>query len=92
MIEEFAILLPQSDMLGAEVLARRVLQDIRDTKIDALEGMIVTVSIGIAALKEGDENLTPVLHRADVALYRAKAAGRNRVAIDESAMEWPAAE
>ena len=42
--------------------------------------MTITVSIGVAALYEG-ELTSAVLERADAALYRAKAEGRNRVAV-----------
>lgn len=39
----------------------------------------VTVSIGVAALRDGEPNLAPAIRRADGALYRAKQEGRNRV-------------
>ncbi len=81
--EEFAILLPHSDILGAEVSARRLLQEVRDTAMEVLDGGSVTVSIGIAALAEGETGIASLLSRADAALYRAKSAGRDRVAVDE---------
>ncbi len=82
--EEFAILLPQSDAVGAEVSARRLLHEIRETKIDALDGAAVTVSIGIATLDGQDAGVHHLLQRADSALYRAKAAGRDRVVVSTS--------
>ncbi len=81
--EEFAILLPHSDLLGAETTARRLAQEIRDLQLDALDGTGVTVSIGIAALTEGEQGIHALLERADAALYRAKSAGRDRVAVDD---------
>jgi diguanylate cyclase (GGDEF)-like protein len=38
----------------------------------------MTVSIGVASMQAGDAELEQLLRRADAALYRAKAAGRNR--------------
>ncbi|NJL72816.1 MAG: diguanylate cyclase [Candidatus Competibacteraceae bacterium] len=42
----------------------------------------VTVSVGIAMLRPEDASLTDVIKRADKALYRAKANGRNQVALE----------
>ena len=83
--EEFTILLPHSDLQGAEITARRLMQEIRDLHIDSLEGSAVTVSIGVAALAASDESIQAVLKRADDAMYRAKAAGRDRVAFEATA-------
>jgi diguanylate cyclase (GGDEF)-like protein len=47
------------------------------------EGLAVTVSIGVAALQDGDDPAT-LLQRADTALYRAKGEGRNRVIASAS--------
>ncbi len=41
----------------------------------------VTASFGMAALQKGDERLASILKRADEALYRSKADGRNRVTV-----------
>ena len=83
--EEFAILLPHSDLEGAEISARRLLHEIRDTRIEQLDGAFVTVSIGIAALDPRDSSIQAVLERADNALYRAKSAGRDRISVEPAA-------
>lgn len=69
--EEFIIILPQTDLAGACILADRVRGLIEET-------MPITISAGIATVVDGD---TPgsLLARADSALYSAKSAGRNRV-------------
>ena len=90
--EEFVVLLPHSDLFGAEVSARRLLQEIRDLRLDVLDGATLTVSIGLAALGEKEMSIHPLLSRADAAMYRAKAAGRDRVAVDDSVTALQAAE
>jgi len=77
--EEFLILLPRTDQQGAEALAERVRSSIADEPLrDHEEALNITVSIGVAAGAVTDP--VQLLSRADRALYRAKAAGRNRIA------------
>ena len=81
--EEFAIILFNTLPENAIAVANRVRQSISDAPI-AYEGQSfpLTVSFGIATMQPG-ENLTKedLLNRADKALYRAKASGRNRCQI-----------
>jgi len=78
--EEFALLLPETDAAQAAILAERLRQRLVDERIDTGKGAIsVTASFGIAPLLNGDEEWRQALRRADAALYRAKAGGRNRV-------------
>lgn len=76
--EEFGVLLPGSDLAGAEGLAERLREIVA-------AGTPVTVSIGVAlALPDGEaaaETAEAVMARADAALYRAKGEGRNRVVV-----------
>lgn len=74
--EEFIILVPDTGIDEAGQLAERIRDEIQRLSFDDISG--VTVSIGIAEPRE-DESLTPVLERADGALYRAKREGRDRV-------------
>lgn len=78
--EEFAMLLPETPLDGAVELGRRICRVVADTPIRH-EGasFALTVSIGAAALEPGDGGLDATLKRADLALYRAKQAGRNQV-------------
>jgi diguanylate cyclase (GGDEF)-like protein len=89
--EEFALLLPHSDLDGAESSARRLIQEIRELRIDALDGGHVTVSIGIAMLRADEIAISPLLKRSDAALYRAKTTGRDRVVVEEPEATEPAA-
>ena len=78
--EEFAALLPETDVPAALQAAERV-REICASLGPQLEGfsdMGVSVSIGVAQWRAG-ETLDHLLERADAALYRAKRAGRNRV-------------
>jgi diguanylate cyclase (GGDEF)-like protein len=82
--EEFALLLPDSDSLGAEVAAERVRRSLEKTEIVAGGyTFYITVSIGVADYLFGEDNLEKLVNRADTALYRAKQSGRNRVVVFE---------
>ena len=76
--EEFAILLVETPIAEARKIAERVrLAQMSDT----LEGREITVSVGISGLLADDRGIEDLLHRADAAMYRAKAAGRNRIEL-----------
>ncbi|MBL4786167.1 MAG: diguanylate cyclase [Cohaesibacteraceae bacterium] len=78
--EEFAILLPQTDVKGAWTVAERLRQSIEANPV-TVDGRVITVtaSLGIAKFCPGDNDLDDVLQRADEALYTAKNNGRNLV-------------
>lgn len=81
--EEFVVVLPDSSSDGAHALAERVLGKIADQPLASGEDtpwIRATVSIGIAAYPfAGVTSPEDLIARADQALYRAKAQGRNRV-------------
>ncbi|MGM0536123.1 MAG: sensor domain-containing diguanylate cyclase [Pseudomonadota bacterium] len=77
--EEFAILLPDTSLQGALKLAERVRQATAALQLEAGDASIrVTISLGVAALRAQDSQ-DSAMERADKALYRAKAQGRDRV-------------
>lgn len=79
--EEFAILLPETDSRKALEVSERLCRAVAATEV-ALEGkapLHFTASIGAATLAPEDFGIGKVLGRADLALYEAKSAGRNRV-------------
>jgi diguanylate cyclase (GGDEF)-like protein len=76
--EEFVMLLVETDTHGAVSVAERIRQKVSRIRLAALGDRHVSVSIGIASLHSG-ETLGELLTRADVALYAAKEAGRDRV-------------
>ncbi|MFZ5663369.1 MAG: diguanylate cyclase [Pseudomonadota bacterium] len=76
--EEFLVVLPDSGPREALDVAERIRALIERTRVDVPNGRIgITVSIGAATLRSNEDEAT-LLARADAALYRAKAAGRNR--------------
>lgn len=79
--EEFAILLIESDMSRAEVVAERLRQEVEAISLTTPDGRPVDlrVSIGVAARRLESDTLSTMMVRADQALYTAKKAGRNRV-------------
>ncbi len=79
--EEFAILLPETDIAKANQVAERLRQNIENTALIIEEGvqMPIRVSIGVAEHQPGNESLSELMIRADKALYRAKHSGRNCV-------------
>lgn len=85
--DEFAVLFPQTDAAQARPIAERLRTQIARSAIDpgtaASGGRLVrcTVSVGLAALTGEAASLTDILVLADSALYRAKNAGRDRVAM-----------
>ena len=80
--EEFVVLLPETAPSGALKLAERLRAVIADTPVTQDNGpaIKVTTSVGAATLRLGDLTVDALLNRADVALYQAKGAGRDRVA------------
>jgi diguanylate cyclase (GGDEF)-like protein/PAS domain S-box-containing protein len=85
--EEFAILLPDTDLAGALVVAERVRAAVAASEVQNGEAsepsaarapIRVTISLGVAELR-GHEPLESLLKRADRALYAAKDLGRDRV-------------
>ena len=81
--EEFAILLPETDLDGAVVLAERLrtaCEGLRVTEPGGLwSGLSVTMSLGVATCDPEDKCFDDLFRRADATLYRAKHEGRNRV-------------
>lgn len=77
--EEFVVLMPGTDARSAEAAALRACEQLRShpARVGTLE-VPCTLSAGLAPLLPGDD-LDRLLQRADVALYAAKAAGRDRV-------------
>jgi len=82
--EEFAVLLPETSLKSARQVAERLRADIDRNPITSDRGSIrVTVTIGAACVSDLDERIDQLLDKADKALYKAKQAGRNRVATWE---------
>src|SRR5438270_3781933 len=95
--EEFAILLPGADVDEALALAERIRGRVGRERFaipTSVEPITVTVSVGVATLGEHGTTIKELLHAADLALYRAKVEGRDRVRVanpDDDAQVPPGA-
>jgi two-component system cell cycle response regulator len=82
--EEFVVLMPDTDLRQAHGVAERVRSAVAEKGFEMAPGLTlqITISVGVS-LSEGETD-TPdqVIKRADIALYRAKREGRNRVVFD----------
>ena len=84
--EEFLIVLPEQTPETARIAVERVRSSVERLAIPhaAVPAGVVTLSVGVAAYQPGDAaTVEELLEQADAALYRAKSAGRNRVALYE---------
>jgi diguanylate cyclase (GGDEF)-like protein/PAS domain S-box-containing protein len=79
--EEFGILLSNTDALNASIAAGKLRRAIEDQpcSINGGRAVCVTVSIGVASANNREVGFEMILKNADVALYRAKNKGRNKV-------------
>lgn len=81
--EEFIVLLPKTPSDAALLVAERLRDSVHRLDLsDLAEDLNVTISLGLAMLRPQDDGVHDVIDRADAALYRAKEAGRNRVAVE----------
>lgn len=81
--EEFLVVLPNTGLKESAELADRLCKRIRETEISIGKGIRLTVSVGVAEYKHGQENWRKFLNRADLALYEAKNSGRDRWSISK---------
>lgn len=82
--EEFLIVLPETDNMGALVIARRIKKAIDNLKIEHESSLIskyVTVSIGVRSVNPNENNtVDKMIEEVDELLYQAKENGRNQIA------------
>lgn len=80
--EEFTILMPEADSERAVMVAERIRQAIENTDVSHLvTGRNITVSIGVATFPQHGTKPKELMEAADIALYRSKGGGRNRVSV-----------
>ncbi|GLX79585.1 hypothetical protein tinsulaeT_29250 [Thalassotalea insulae] len=76
--EEFAVVLPATQLEEAKAIAERFREKVEQVYMPDIEQM-VTISAGVANIVDTAANFDDLLHAADQAMYQAKAAGRNQV-------------
>jgi len=80
--EEFAIILPQTQVVHAETIANRLRNLVSQITVPANGTEVAfTVSIGVTKNHDREASINDVLERADTALYEAKTQGRNKVIV-----------
>lgn len=82
--ESFVMLLPETSLSVAMEVAERLRKSVEDLRIETHRGTLrLTVSVGVAVNRNGEEvaDLATLINKADLGLYEAKRAGRNRVVV-----------
>ncbi len=87
--EEFAVLLPETDLEGARRCGERLRRAVGSEPVETDAGPLrITLTAGIASLDAAEGDLEELFHRADRALYEGKRTGKNRVVVwDETLAE-----
>ena len=83
--EEFVVVMPDTDLSLAYVVAERLRKRVADEPFRIARGteqIPVTISVGLGTIDHDTDSGDELLKRADLALYRAKRSGRNRVVAD----------
>ncbi|WP_457595993.1 diguanylate cyclase [Hydrogenimonas sp.] len=85
--DEFVLLMPDTDRAGAKTIAEKIAQRAREVRIETEKGPVgLTLSCGLyTVLPDRETKLRDLIHFADLALYRAKEKGRNRVESEPAA-------
>ena len=82
--EEFLLLLPETDSIGARTVAEKIRADVENVSFQCLgSSFSITMSFGVSQLHGIAEDMQETIKNADRALYRAKNAGKNIVIIDD---------
>lgn len=80
--EEFLILLPETDLAGAAIVAERLRQTIAEQTVSyADKSLEVAISLGVSQFRTDHENHEALIAEADSALYQSKRNGRNQVTL-----------
>lgn len=87
--EEFGILLGNTDGTTAIAIVDRIRSEVAAMSMGGDVSITITCSFGIAELTAQDKDVSSALNRADLALYRAKTEGRNRVVLNEAEPALP---
>jgi diguanylate cyclase (GGDEF)-like protein len=78
--EEFVVVLPETELLGAVVVGNRLRLQIKEYPFETPKGLLfVTVSVGVGVNRVGDQK--QLFYDTDQALYIAKHGGKDRVAV-----------
>lgn len=79
--DEFAILLPETDMTGTRVIMEKIVAGVAENVI--VDGSSISMSVGAIACDESLPELDEILHRADALMYEVKRAGKGATRIEQ---------
>jgi len=84
--EEFLVVMPDTDIAAARAVIERLRETVKKLPVAheaaSRDGSAqVTLSAGLASARDGEASIEEVIRRADLALYRAKETGRDRIEI-----------
>ena len=81
--------MPQSDEASARQLAERLRQSVEELEFVGFTELRGTITCGVAISDKADEKPSQILVRADQAMYRGKAQGRNQVVVFDQTLSDP---
>lgn len=82
--EEFAIILPETNLEGAQEVAERIRAGVELHIVSYQDKKIpISISVGVSRVDENDKRYEDLIRKADEAMYKAKVAGRNRVCVSD---------
>lgn len=88
--EEFAVILPETNLAGAAIVADRLRRTLTDSNIVLADlSLNISASFGVTQFHSRYHNYEQMIQAADNALYRAKKNGRNQVAVADPEAETP---
>ena len=85
--DEFALILPRTDLDGASVVTRRVLKAVEEYEFVTDEKGLLTCSAGISCYPHDGQTAREIIASADRALYHAKRSGKNTVATTNDLLD-----
>jgi len=83
--EELAVIMPNTDLSSSKIIAERIRKKIEEYEFD---GFKVTASIGLSIFDSHANNTTDLVYLADIALYKAKMNGKNRVVTSREKLSY----
>ena len=87
--EEFCVILPETDLLGAADVAERIRDGFQHLQFNfGGKSLKATLSVGVTIIDPEDKRYEDMISRADAALYHAKASGRNCMMLSEAMEEY----
>ncbi|MCB0283738.1 MAG: diguanylate cyclase [Calditrichae bacterium] len=84
--EEFLVAMPETDKEGAKIVIERFRKSVQEMEFE-IPGFRITFSAGIATIPEDGNEGDDIVRTADIALYKAKNNGRNRVEVFDASLQ-----